>query len=188
MFVCESSRVCSCLRTMHFATEGPWIQPEASLLFLSSLIDWTDWWSAPWSSQERKYWPPPWNPTTRDWTGVECVYMRERERCRLKVIILVESPESASTSSVCVAKISLCVCVFMAFCLRDSRVSVNQSTLILYTSGLDGCPRLFVDTVYSCFPSADSSHPPLPEQTAQPCLPQPWAAFKGSKINHRNVW
>lgn len=26
--------------------------------FLSSLIDWTDWWSAPWSSQERKHWTP----------------------------------------------------------------------------------------------------------------------------------
>lgn len=111
-----------------------------------------------------------------------CTWERETD-VNWKSLFWLKSP---STSSVCVVKISLCVCVFMAFCLQVSRHSVNQSTLTLYTSSLYGRPRLSVDRVYSCFPSVDSSHC---KQAAQPCLLQTWAAFKGSKINHhRNVW
>ena len=122
----------------------------------------------------------------RHWSR-ECVHERERKRERdVRWKLLFWSNLLRQPRSVCVAKISLCVCVFMAFCLHDSRVSVNHSALILYTGSPDGCPRRLVDTVYSCFPSADSSHP---EQSAQPRMPQTWAAFKGSKINHRRtVW
>lgn len=145
------------------------MQPEASLFFPStlSLIELTD--EVLRDPVRRENTDHHHHETQPQGTELEqgvCTW--ERERCKLKVIILVQSPESASTSSVCVAKISLCVCVFMAFCLHDSRVSVNQSTLKLYTSGPDGSPRLFVDTVYSCFPSADSSHP-LSRQLSHAC-------------------
>lgn len=160
MALCLCECVCSCLRAMCFATEGPWIQPEASLF--SVFAHWLNWLmkcSVIQSGEKILTTTMKHNHRGLHWR--ECVW----ERCKLKVIILVQSP--ASTSSVYVAKISLCVCVFMAFCLHDSRVSVNQSTLILYTSSPDGCPQLLVDTVYSCFPSAYSSHR---EQEAQRCL------------------
>lgn len=41
MALCLCECVCSCLRAMCFATEGPWIQPEASLF--SVFAHWLNW-------------------------------------------------------------------------------------------------------------------------------------------------
>lgn len=151
VFMFENNVLC-CWRSLN-PTWGP------SSLF--SLIDWTDWWSALWSSQKNKYWPSPWNPTTRDSTGAETVSVHESERdVSWKPLLWFNLLQAQpSTSSVCAAKISVCLCVYGLLPAWLQGLWVNQSTLILYTSSTDGCPRLLVDTVYSCFQSADSSNP-----------------------------
>lgn len=135
---------------------------------LLCLIDWADWWSAPWSSQERK---------------------KKPDRCHDRQPqgkTLAQRVWGSGRFKVCAAVILLRVCVFMAICLHYSRASDNQSTLILYTGSPDGCPRLLVDRVYSCFPSADSSHPGG-GSSAEPAADT--RRFQGSKINHQtSVW
>lgn len=157
---------------------GPWLPPKAPSLF-SLLSHWLNWLMKCSVIQPgEKILTTAMKPNHKGlrWSRER---LNERERkMKLKVIILVD----LRTPLLFVQQRYHCVfvCLWPSACITRG-VSVNQSTPILYTSSPDGCPRLLVDTVYSCFPSADSSHP---EEAAQPCLLQTWAAFKGSKINH----
>lgn len=160
---------------------GPWLPPKAPSLF-SLLSHWLNWLMKCSVIQSgEKILTTAMKPNHKGlrWSRER---LNERERkMKLKVIILVD----LRTPLLFVQQRYHCVfvCLWPSACITRG-VSVNQSTLILYTSSPDGCPRLLVDTVYSCFPSADSSHP---EEAAQPCLLQTWATFKGSKINHHRM-
>lgn len=68
----------------------------------------------------------------------ECI--RERERCALKAIILLQSAAGVSMQSFCLCSkhISVYACVCCLLSTRLQGPSVNQSSLILYTSSPDG--------------------------------------------------
>lgn len=181
---------CVCLHSViYFAvkvlnpTQGP-----VFFLPLFSLIDWTDWWSAVWSSQESKHWPLPWNPTTGDWAGGESVYTRGRE-------MYTESHYSGPISCKCIHPPPLfvqqryqCVCVFMAFCLHDSRVSQSINQTSYCTAAVQMVALGFLSIQFTADFHLQILHTPSPAARAPPAADM--SRFqKRRKINHhRNVW